>query len=225
MSGRVFAGQLEPRFNPFHPEDYLGEILRVTVLAWTKMKRSRSNEIEDRITFALAGRLANDPNFSDLPFDVAAQHWLIDIDGKPLGRLDLRFKHRSSQRDYFAFEAKRLHVTYPGGDFKSEYPKYVGQDGMMAFVNRYYSRGLPVAGMLGYVMDGQSDRAWMGLKDRIEHQRARLRLTGGSGLVESELSHMTGHAVKGILLGETAHDCEACRLRLFHLLPPVQGDD
>ncbi len=66
MSSQTFNGQLDPQFNPFD-EDYLVEILEATAVAWTRMKQPDTSEIEDRITFRLAGRLANDPNFAELP--------------------------------------------------------------------------------------------------------------------------------------------------------------
>lgn len=92
MSSQIFNGQLDPQFNPFE-EDYLVEILEATAVAWARMKQPSTNEIEDRITFRLAGRLAHDPNFADLPYDVVPQHWLLGADGELLGRVDLRFKH------------------------------------------------------------------------------------------------------------------------------------
>src|ERR1051326_2562 len=122
MNGQRLNGNLDPRFNPFE-EDYLTEILRAVVTAWSRMNQPRRREIEDRITFRLAGRLQNDPDFRNLPYDIVPQYWLLGLDGRRLGRLDLRFKHRRSQRDYFALESKRLHVTYPGGHVSTEYPK------------------------------------------------------------------------------------------------------
>src|SRR5438093_10731018 len=123
MSTRNLIGKLDPRFNPFD-DNYLQEILQATALAWARMEQPGSNEIEDRITFRLAGRLANDPHFADLPYDIVPQYWLLGLNGERLGRLDLRIKHRNSQRDYFVFESKRLHITYPGGRFQTEYPAY-----------------------------------------------------------------------------------------------------
>ena len=107
MSSQIFNGRLDPRFNPFD-DDYLVEILEATVVAWARMKQPDSSEIEDHITYRLAGRLANDPHFAELPYDIVPQCWLLGLDGERLGRLDLRFKHRHSQRDYFAFESKRF---------------------------------------------------------------------------------------------------------------------
>jgi hypothetical protein len=185
------------------------------------MKQPSKSEIEDRITYRLAGRLANDPHFAELPYDIVAQCWLLGLDGERLGRLDLRFKHRHSQVDYFAFESKRLHVTYPGGRFSTEYPIYAGDEGMMAFINGQYSQGFRAGGMLGYVMDGNADSAWSGLERRIELQRAPLRLIDGSKLVKSALSKATTNAMDGTHLGETEHALDTHHLRLFHLLLPL----
>jgi hypothetical protein len=219
MSGRVFNGSLESRFNPF-ADDYLSEILEAATIAWARMEHVI--DIEDRITNRLAGRLANDPDFAELPYDVITQCWLLGLNGERLGRLDLRFKHRHSQRDYFAFESKRLHVLYPGGHFSLEYPTYTGADGMMAFIEGQYSKGMIAGGMLGYVMDGKTAQAWIGLEKRIAVQRSSLKLIEGSGLKKSSLAKAIEKGLNGTHLGETEHDLETHRLRLFHLLLPVR---
>jgi hypothetical protein len=126
--------------------------------------------------------LLNDPAFRDLPYDIVPQHQLTELSGRILGLLDLHFKHRQSQRDYFAFEAKRLHVTRPGGSFSNEHSIYVGNEGMMAFVDGQYSKGLPAGGMLGYVMDGKTKKAWDGLEAHIEKRRGELKLIPASNL-------------------------------------------
>lgn len=223
MSGWTFNGTLESAFNPFD-EDYLAEILQSIAIAWARMGHPKRNEIEDRITFRLAGRLANDPHFAELPYNVIPQYWLLGLNGEKLGRLDIRFKHRHSQRDYFAFESKRLHVTYPGGSCSTEYSTYAGDEGMMAFIEGQYSEGLPAGGMLGYVMDGDTDRAWLGLGKRIEVRRIPLRLLETSKLAESSLARVAAGGTKGTQLGETEHDLGSRHLRLFHLLLPVRRE-
>jgi len=222
MSARKFGGSLEPKFNPFQ-ESYLAEIFEATATAWNRMRPPRRNEIEDSITFRLAGRLLNDLHFSEFPYDVVPQYWLLGLDGQRLGRLDLRFKHRSSQRDYFAFECKRLHVTYPAGSFSTEYPTYAGDDGMMAFILEQYCKGFPAAGMLSYIMDGKSDKAWIGVRKRIELLRHPLKLSETSGLEESMLSKSIEHGMQGTQLGETEHGLNTHNLRLYHLFLPVRG--
>jgi len=222
MSARKFGGSLEPKFNPFE-ENYLSEIFEATAIAWNRMRPPKRSEIEDSITFRLAGRLLNDLHFSEFPYDVVPQFWLLGMDGQRLGRLDLRFKHRSSQRDYFAFESKRLHVTYPGGSFSTEYPTYAGDEGMMAFILGLYCKGLPTAGMLGYIMDGNSDKAWIGLLKRIELRRQPLKLIEATGLAESVLVKTIASGMQGTQLGETEHDLDTYNLRLYHLLLPVRA--
>jgi hypothetical protein len=221
MSGRTFIGRLDPEFNPFD-EDYLTEILEATACAWARMKQPSRSEIEDRITFRLAGRLANDPEFAEIPFEVTPQCWLVGLDGELLGRLDIRFKHRHSKRDYFAVEAKRLHVTYPAGKSSTEYSTYAGESGMMAFIEGQYSPALPAGGMLGYIMDGKSDEAWSGLGMHIESQRKPLKLSNNSTFTKSTLSRALAKAMNGSHLGETDHDLDTHHLRLFHLLLPVR---
>jgi hypothetical protein len=221
MSGRKLRGTLEPKFNPFD-QNYLGEVLEAIATAWNRMRQPKRNELEDSITCRLAGRLLNDSHFSDFPFDVVTQYWLLGLNGERLGRLDLRFKHRSSQRDYFAFESKRLHVKYPRGSFSSEYPTYAGDEGMMAFVLGQYCKGLPTAGMLGYIMDGRLDKAWTGLVRRIQLRRQPLRLLEDTCLAASILSQSLQHCMQGKQLGETEHGLETYILRIYHLLLPVR---
>ncbi len=98
-----------------------------TVKACDPKKKPFTGELEDAITFRVVGRSQNDTEFRELPCDVYAQQWLLSLGGERLGRLDTHFKRRQSQRDYFAFEAKRLHVQYPGGARSTEYPTYVGE--------------------------------------------------------------------------------------------------
>jgi len=214
------SGYLDVEFNPF-TDDYLGEILRAVAAAWARMKPAKQRGLEDQITLALAGRLRHDPEFAILPFDIVPQYWLTDGEGRRLGRLDLHFKYRTSQRDYFAFEAKRLHVSYPGGTISPEYAAYANDEGMGAFVAGQYSKGLPCAGMLGYVMDGNVEKAWTGVAARIHAKRDELCLPEKSEFIESSLKHHVGCGVPGTLLGETQHTLSSHILRMLHMLLPV----
>jgi hypothetical protein len=77
--------------------------------------------------------------------------------------------------------------------------------------------------MLGYVMDGDTDKAWVGLGNRIEVRRTPLRLLETSKLVKSSLLRAAASGTKGTQLGETEHDLGSHHLRLFHLLLPVRS--
>jgi hypothetical protein len=222
MSGQAFTGCLVPEFNPFDG-DYLAEILEATAHAWARMKPPKRSDIEDRITFRLVGQLANAPEFAEIPYEVTAQWWIVGLDGELLGRLDIRFKHRFSKRDYFGLEAKRLHVTYPSGRASKEYSTYAGEAGMMAFIEGQYSKMLPAGGMLGYVMDGRSDEAWSGIGKQIESQRTVLKLSTSCTFAKSTLSKAAlERALNGSHLGETDHDLKTHHLRMFHMLLPVR---
>jgi hypothetical protein len=214
------SGRIEIEFNPF-TDEFILEILQAVAKAWGRMRHPESGEFEDRITFRLAGRLLHDPFFRDLPYDIVPQYWLLGMDGQRLGRLDLRFKHRNSHRDYFAFESKRLHVRYPGGSDSPEYSVYTGGEGMGAFISGQYSVNLLAAGMLGYVMDANTTKAWNGLVTSIHSRREVLRLPPSSQLVESQFKAQIQACLPGICLGETEHALVSRALRLFHLLLPV----
>lgn len=219
MSGVRFSGRLSTTFNPFG-DDFLADIMKATATAWQRMKKPQRNELEDAITRRLVGRIKNDPVFYNLPFDVDTQYWLLGLDGETLGRLDVHFKHRHSKRDYFAFEAKRLRVRYPNGKSSTEYPAYVGDPGMMAFLEGQYADGLPTGGMLAYVMDGLTDKTWSGLTKRIEARRKPLRMAQSGTLMRSSLSSAVS-TTPGAHLGETEHSLEKGQFRILHLILPV----
>jgi len=63
---------------------------------------------------------------------------------------------------YLACECKRLNVPYKSGT-RGLVGKYV-DDGLMRFVSGQYSNGLPLAMMLGYVMNAHLIRARRGLR-------------------------------------------------------------
>lgn len=216
------SGWLRAEFNPF-ADEYLGEILEAVAMAWARMKQPTSGEIEIRITRLLAARLRHDPLFRNLPFDVTQEYIIDDLDAQYLGRLDLHIKYRQSQRDYFALEAKRLHVSY-GGTLSTEYVTYLGAEGLGGYIQGPYSENLPAAGMLGYVMDANTERAWLGLKAKIAAKRDELRMSSDSLLVQSPLSSkVVQNGLIGTMLGETLHNWKQRNLRMFHLLLPVNG--
>lgn len=75
---------------------------------------------------------------------------------------------------YLACECKRLNVTYNTG-VRGLFDKYV-DDGVMRFVTGQYSKGLPLAMMLGYVMDARTHQARRGVKRAMAVRSASIRL-------------------------------------------------
>ncbi|BDI32583.1 hypothetical protein CCAX7_46340 [Capsulimonas corticalis] len=217
MSGRIFDGQLAPEFNPF-ADNYLSDIVSAIATAWYQLKHPNEEDIEIRITNRLVGRLVNSQDFANLPFIIDPQCQIVDIDGEIIGIIDIRFILRNSGREYFALEAKRVHITNSKGQLKRSYSSYVGKGGMMDFVNGKYSAGLPACGMLGYVMDGNLDIAWTGISKSIQRNCIRLKLDSTSKLVKSQLC--VYHGNDNTRLGETFHDLSTHSVRMMHLLLP-----
>jgi hypothetical protein len=75
---------------------------------------------------------------------------------------------------YLACECKRLNVPYKSG-LKGLVGEYV-VDGLMRFVTGQYSSGLPLAMMLGYVMNARSDRARRGLGRAMKYRAGMIKL-------------------------------------------------
>jgi hypothetical protein len=75
---------------------------------------------------------------------------------------------------YLAYECKRLNVPYRTG-IKNLCGPYV-KDGLMRFVTGQYSNGLPMAMMIGYVMNGDNSKARRGLRRVMKARTATLGL-------------------------------------------------
>lgn len=76
---------------------------------------------------------------------------------------------------YLAYECKRLNVPYRTG-VRNLCGAYV-EDGLMRFVTGQYSNGLPMAMMIGYVMNGNNGKARQGLRRAMKARTATLGLT------------------------------------------------
>jgi len=75
---------------------------------------------------------------------------------------------------YLACECKRLNVPYKSG-LKGLVGEYV-DEGLMRFITGQYSNGLPLAMMLGYVMNARADRARRGLGRAMKFRKAKIQL-------------------------------------------------
>lgn len=75
---------------------------------------------------------------------------------------------------YLACECKRLNVPYSRGVRRLVW-EYV-DDGLMRFVSGQYSNGLPLAMMLGYVMNGHVDTARHGLRRAMSARSTTINL-------------------------------------------------
>lgn len=104
---------------------------------------------------------------------------------------------------YLACECKRLNVPYNTG-VRALVGEYV-DEGLMRFVTGQYSNGLPLAMMLGYVMNAKSDVARRGVKRILALRSATVRLQSERDApiengrpVRFHTTHacITGHAIE-----------------------------
>lgn len=161
--------------------------------------RARKGEMthEDHITNHLVAALIRTKK---VPGRIVPQYSLL-TDVPPKGVtlsscIDFVLTIGNDENVYLACECKRLNVPYKSGT-RSLVGEYV-DDGLMRFVTGQYSNGLPLAMMLGYVMNARLDRARRGL--------ARA-MTVRSKVIQIK-SAMDGPAVPGRPLRfTTTHGC------------------
>ena len=133
---------------------------------------------EDPITINLVDLLNRDP---------VARRWFhyIDFQYEPVahtaegtaystGRIDMAVILSQDRDIYLAYECKRLNLVRQDGR-RSLAGDYV-QDGLSRFVVEQYAEGLPLACMLGYVLDGDLEYAESNVRTRIAELREEVGL-------------------------------------------------
>jgi hypothetical protein len=107
----------------------------------------------------------------------------LNVDGKrgeSRPRIDIEFERvQRGERPIFRFEAKRLGPNHPVS-------KYIGSEGLGAFLNGYYPLAHPEAGMLGYVQENDV-RHWHD-KLNAEFQRSHCLELAEPGLQAHSLA-------------------------------------
>jgi hypothetical protein len=174
---------------PF-PDTEIPYILAAVLRCSIKMKKEDACEHENRLTIRLAKLLLRDAVILARPVHLDWEAWEFGTEKAELfGRLDLRYLYSTGIRHpwpCFALEAKRLHVTFPRGGWKSLVSEYVTtetvksaeeEQGMMCFVTGRYSGGLRAGAMLGYVYDGKVDEARTAIHEAIVKHAGKLRLS------------------------------------------------
>ncbi len=127
---------------------------------------------EDPITRCLIMHLRSDQIIRDSPVHIESQRELLpddpQADPKPIGYPDIRILFLTgSDKLYLAMECKRLNVMRAKNRTATQASEYVAK-GMMRFVSGQYSPTWPLGAMLGYVMDGNMDTAYIAIRDQIE---------------------------------------------------------
>ncbi|QHJ84367.1 MAG: hypothetical protein [Caudoviricetes sp.] len=139
--------------------------------------QSKKNSLthEDHITEHLVQSLIRTKL---VPGRIIYQYTLLTEDGSgnvsAPSNIDFVLTLGDDEDVYLACECKRLNVPYKTG-VRPLVSEYVDQ-GLMRFVTGQYSNGLPLAMMLGYVMNAKSDEAKRGVERILKLRSAIVRL-------------------------------------------------
>ena len=136
---------------------------------------------EDTITVALVEALSKDAEargwfYCEYQFYPFARSSLGPLTGT--SRVDIAVIVGHDRAAYLAYECKRLNVAGADGAKRSQARAYVGKDGMMRFVTEKYAEGLPIGCMMGYVMDGDLNFAFLHIKATMTAEQPALGLQG-----------------------------------------------
>ena len=170
---------------PLFPAEELPGILNLLLDHSGTLQKLTETEYEDDLSDRLAKRMRQDQRLRRSPFSLIREFRVYDEcidDAGHSGRIDICFMCVGGDQTYFAVEAKNLHITYPSG-WASRVAEYVtGDQGMMCFVTSKYSAVQRAGAMLGYVFDGDTDRARAGISKAIDANRSKLKVVGKNGL-------------------------------------------
>lgn len=159
--------------------DVYNTIAEVIATVWPACRATCDAErTENYITRRLIRRIKRDERIRDSFLQVDSQRELLDDDpdsnSGPQGYLDISISFWFGRDNLcLAMECKRLNVRNKKGERDSQAHEYV-RKGMMRFVTGQYASDLPLGGMIGYVMDGDTAFAFSAIKARIRADAALL---------------------------------------------------
>lgn len=175
-------------------QDLIPAVLTLVIAAWDQIEKPVQDAREDDISKRLYLALVNGKDRNTHAFLIRYQDVEVDVDlSKESGRKDIVFfPSLFDEPIYFCLEAKRLNALV-SGQRKSLADEYV-KEGMQRFVEKKYSRHVRHGGMLGYVLDGDIDRAIANVSNCIRLHQAALRMEGPAELLRSRIRPSDPHA-------------------------------
>ncbi len=163
------------------PNGLVPQILRLLIDTWETFDKPADDEDEPKITNRFVKALQNERRRRKLCFRVVAHSKdLEDLDeatGRGFAEIDIMVPHAYDERCYFALEAKKLNTGNKAGHRDSRAGEYVGTDGMGCFVEGRYGSHQNQGGMVGYVMDGDCDRARDSISGAMTRRADELRIS------------------------------------------------
>lgn len=151
----------------------VASILALALDAWANIASVDEDELEEHVSIRLYSRMVNAQDRQAHRFLIRYEDVEVDTDlAKETGRKDIVFFPCHDGTIYYCLEAKRLNVRV-SGIMKSLADEYV-KEGMQRFVTGKYSRHVQHGGMIGYVLDGDVERAMKNVLNNIRQHHADL---------------------------------------------------
>ncbi len=155
----------------------LPAVFALVLDAWDRFEKPAADEREDGTSLRLYATLVRGKDRQRHCFLIRLQDVEVDTDlAEATGRKDIVFfpTQVNDEDIYFCLEAKRLNALV-SGEHRSLAYEYV-KEGMQRFVDCKYSRRVHHGGMLGYVLDGDVDRAMTNVANAIGRHHENLRM-------------------------------------------------
>jgi len=203
------------------PDDDIPFILTCILRCGSVLRKKKAQEREDHLSDRLRKLVYRDEAFRNSKLRVDREIPVYDNDEEgqesPIGRIDFRFLNPHRDTEWcFTVEAKRLHVVYPKKGWKSYVSEYAtGHQGMMCFITQRYSRGLYNGAMLGYVFDGEIEKARGAIKTAIEENNLQLKHKLKPGFGPSTIQY------DGAVISESVHELDHGDFTIYHLFLAV----
>ena len=149
------------------------KFLRCVARVWRQsVAHMPRSSCEDTITYALVCNVNRDTEARSVFYCDYQFYTTVTL------HVDMAVIVHNDRSTYLGYECKRLNVTGTDGARRSQAGAYVGEDGMMCFVTERYSEGLPVGCMMGYVMDGDMNFAFLRIEEAMAAEQPALGLQG-----------------------------------------------
>lgn len=206
---------------PLFPAEEIPFILAAVLRCSANLRRRSTTEHETKISNRLRRLLIQDTELRQCPVHLDPEIYVYDDSAEgesAIGRLDFRFLYPTYTQHpwpYFAIEAKRLHVAFPSGWDSCVHEYVTGHQGMMCFIDQRYAQGLASGGMLGYVFDGDVEKARTFVAASIEANRQKLKTAPPFKLVPSSV--LPGDS----RVSETIHALAHGDFVIYHLFVAV----
>ena len=149
------------------------KFLRCVARIWRQsVAHMPRSSCEDTITYALVCNVNRDAEARSVFYCDYQFYTTVTL------HVDMAVIVHNDRSTYLGYECKRLNVTGTDGARRSQAGAYVGEDGMMCFVTERYAEGLPVGCMMGYVMDGDMNFAFLRIEEAMAAEQPALGLQG-----------------------------------------------